>query len=135
MTDSRFFNGHLDERWADKHSAFTIEQPADNTGPLRFVKSEGPMFYTLIEFTLKQFVERLGGDQVIKIAETIRHLPKTYEHISVYQVDAHDELEALKVDEAAEGDVIVFCYQLGDQVIEVYRGVLGHKALELIQPV
>jgi tRNA A37 threonylcarbamoyladenosine biosynthesis protein TsaE len=72
---------------------------------------------------------------VIKIAETIRHLPKTYEHIGVYRVDAHDELEALKVDEAVEGDVIAFCYQLGDQIIEVYRGVLGHKALELVQPV
>ncbi len=135
MTDNRFFIGHLDERWADKHSAFTIEQPSNPAEPVRFVKSEGPMFYTLIEFTLKQFVERLGGDQVIKIAETIRHLHKTYERVGVYMVDGLDGLESLKVDEVSEGDVIVFCYQQDDEVVEVYRGVLGHRSLEPTQSV
>ena len=88
------------------------------------------MFYAFAEFTMKRFVERLTDDKVVTVAETIRHLPMTYRHTGVYRLDADDEPHWLAVAEAEPGTTVVFFYQEDDEIIEVYRGVLGRNGLQ-----
>ena len=130
MTEIQSFTAHLDESWADRHSAFTVEQSDEKPGILALIKAEGPMFYAFIELTLKRFVERLTDDKTLSVAETIRHLPVTYDCIGVYCLDEDEELQTLTLDAARPGDTLVFVFQNGDEIIEVYRGVLGRGGLE-----